>query len=64
MTEVALSLFVLANFNMGASFYMNVIPFPNHKYSIIYAGPPWSYNDKTDRIVCQGTTEELGGLGK
>ena len=23
-----------------------MIPFPNEKYSIIYADPPWSYNDK------------------
>ena len=23
-----------------------MIPFPNKKYSIIYADPPWSYNDK------------------
>ena len=23
----------------------NVIPFPDKKYSIIYADPPWSYSD-------------------
>lgn len=23
-----------------------MIPFPNKKYSVIYADPPWSYNDK------------------
>ena len=22
-----------------------MIPFPNKKYNIIYADPPWSYND-------------------
>lgn len=25
---------------------MEQIPFPNKKYQIIYADPPWSYNDK------------------
>lgn len=25
---------------------MDAIPFPNKKYSVIYADPPWSYNDK------------------
>ena len=25
---------------------MSYIPFPNKKYSIIYADPPWSYRDK------------------
>lgn len=25
---------------------MNQIPFPNKKYQIIYADPPWSYEDK------------------
>ena len=24
----------------------NIIPFPNKKYEIIYADPPWSYKDK------------------
>lgn len=28
-----------------------MIPFPNKKYQIIYADPPWSYNDQG----CQGT---------
>ena len=23
-----------------------MIPFPNKKYSVIYADPPWSYQDK------------------
>lgn len=23
-----------------------IIPFPNKKYTVIYADPPWSYNDK------------------
>lgn len=23
-----------------------IIPFPNRKFSVIYADPPWSYNDK------------------
>lgn len=23
----------------------NMIPFPNKKYSIIYADPPWAYSD-------------------
>ncbi len=27
-----------------------MIPFPDKKYSIIYADPPWSYND----AGCQG----------
>jgi len=25
---------------------MEQIPFPNKKYQIIYADPPWSYRDK------------------
>ena len=25
---------------------MEQIPFPNKKYQIIYADPPWQYNDK------------------
>jgi N6-adenosine-specific RNA methylase IME4 len=25
---------------------MEQTPFPNKKYQIIYADPPWSYNDK------------------
>lgn len=30
-----------------------MIPFPNKKYNIIYADPPWSYNDKG----CRGAAE-------
>ena len=30
---------------------MKMIPFPNKKYQIIYADPPWPYNDQG----CQGT---------
>ena len=25
---------------------VKMIPFPNKKYSVIYADPPWSYQDK------------------
>ena len=28
---------------------MEQIPFPNKKYQIIYADPPWSYRDKRDK---------------
>lgn len=31
-----------------------MIPFPNRKYSIIYADPPWSYSDKN----CNGNAAE------
>jgi site-specific DNA-methyltransferase (adenine-specific) len=35
-----------------------MIPFPNKKYSIIYADPPWSYRDKRDKHprLCGGAT--------
>lgn len=32
---------------------MEHIPFPNKKYSVIYADPPWSYSDKN----CIGVAE-------
>jgi site-specific DNA-methyltransferase (adenine-specific) len=32
---------------------VNYIPFPNKKYSVIYADPPWSYSDKG----CNGAAE-------
>lgn len=35
-----------------------MIPFPNKKYSVIYADPPWSYKDKG----CSGNAE-MGCLG-
>ena len=28
---------------------MQLIPFPNKKYSIIYADPPWTYRDKREK---------------
>lgn len=31
-----------------------MIPFPNKKYNIIYADPPWSYNDSG----CSGAAAE------
>ena len=31
-----------------------MIPFPNKKYDVIYADPPWSYQDKS----CQGNAAE------
>lgn len=33
--------------------FINFIPFPKKKYSIIYADPPWRYNDKG----CNGNCE-------
>jgi len=33
-----------------------MMPFPNKKYKIIYADPPWSYNDK--KIGCHAGSEE------
>ena len=30
-----------------------MIPFPSKKYNIIYADPPWSYNDRG----CSGAAE-------
>ena len=30
----------------------NLIPFPNKKYKIIYADPPWKYKTYSDRNVC------------
>lgn len=37
---------------------MNYIPFPDKKYSIIYADPPWSYRDKRDKHprLCGGAS--------
>ncbi len=32
-----------------------MIPFPNKKYSVIYADPPWSYQDKR----CNGNAADL-----
>ena len=32
---------------------MDYKPFPNKKYQIIYADPPWSYNDKNCNGNCQ-----------
>ena len=29
-----------------------MIPFPNKKYNIIYADPPWKYKTYSDRNVC------------
>ena len=31
-----------------------MIPFPNKKYDVIYADPPWSYKDKS----CSGNAED------
>lgn len=33
--------------------YKKMIPFPNKKYDVIYADPPWSYKDKS----CSGNAE-------
>lgn len=35
-----------------------MIPFPERKYNIIYADPPWSYNDKS----CIGSVQEYDTL--
>ena len=34
--------------------YKKMIPFPNKKYDVIYADPPWSYKDKS----CSGNAED------
>lgn len=40
-----------------------MIPFPNRKYSIIYADPPWQYNDKLDASRrLKYSTEDLSYL--
>lgn len=31
-----------------------MIPFPNKKYSVIYADPPWKYQDER----CEGTAAD------
>lgn len=35
---------------------MSIKPFPNKKYNIIYADPPWAYKDKRDKHprICGG----------
>ena len=33
------------------------IPFPNKKYKIIYADPPWEYEDKLQHPTCWGGAE-------
>lgn len=35
-----------------------MIPFPDRKYNIIYADPPWSYNDKN----CNGSVQDYDTL--
>ncbi len=44
----------------------NIIPFPNKKYNIIYADPPWSYKDKAlagnRGAGCKYETQDLNWL--
>ena len=43
-----------------------MIPFPNKKYQIIYADPPWSYNDKAlagnRGACCKYLTQEVSWI--
>ena len=47
---------------------MNILPFPNKKYQIIYADPPWSYRDKAlagnRGAGCKYPTQEKDWLTK
>jgi len=36
---------------------MRIIPFPNKKYQIIYADPPWSYNVASSKGTSRGVAE-------
>lgn len=41
----------------------NISPFPNKKYSIIYADPPWDYQDKRNKFGKNNPTG-AGGASK